>query len=82
LYTILEYYDAGEVENIKVTSLGGKEELVLKGLDATKRKIDDFIKFFPTSNVEEVSSLIAEENRLNAKEFDPAMGQILNMPKV
>jgi hypothetical protein len=83
LYTILEYFDAGDVENIKVTSLGSdKEELVLKGLDATKRKIDDFINFFPTANVEEVSTLIAEENRLNAKEFDdPALGQILNMPK-
>lgn len=82
LYTILEYFDSGDVENIKVTSLGGKEELVLKGLDATKRKIDDFVAYFPKSTVDEVATLITEENKLNEKEFDPEIGQILNMPKV
>lgn len=82
LYTMLEYFDSSDVENIKVTSLGGKEELVLKGLDATKRKIDDFIAYFPKQTVDEVSSLITEENKLNEKEFDQELGKILNMPTV
>ena len=34
LATILDYYDSSDVENLKVSGMGGKEELVLQGLQA------------------------------------------------
>ena len=82
LYTILEYFDASDVENIKVgqSSMAGKEELVLRGMDATRKGIDDFLVFFPSSEVQPVQDLIEDENRLNEKEFDPSFGQIVNLP--
>lgn len=58
--------------------MGGKEELVLKGLDATRKSIDDFVAYFPKAEVDAVLAKIDEENELNAKEFDKALGQILN----
>ena len=36
LYTIVEYFDASEVENIKVDSLAGKEDIVNNGLKSGK----------------------------------------------
>ena len=60
--------------------MAGKEEIVLKGLEATKKSIDDFLSYFPKTDIEPVNTLIAEENRLNVKEFDPALGEILNLP--
>lgn len=60
--------------------LGGKEEIVLKGLEATRRNIDDFLTFFPKETVDKVQSLVKEENELNMKEFDPSLGSIVNMP--
>lgn len=82
LYTILEYFDSSDIENIKVgsSSIAGKEEIVLRGLDATRRGIDDFLSFFPVSEVQPVMSLIEEENRMNEKEFDSNLGQIINLP--
>eukprot|EP00590_Aulacoseira_subarctica_P010862 CAMPEP_0172422448 /NCGR_PEP_ID=MMETSP1064-20121228/8593_1 /TAXON_ID=202472 /ORGANISM="Aulacoseira subarctica , Strain CCAP 1002/5" /LENGTH=235 /DNA_ID=CAMNT_0013163303 /DNA_START=190 /DNA_END=897 /DNA_ORIENTATION=- len=81
LYTILEYFDASDVQNLKVGSfdnMAGKEELVLKGLDAAKSNIDNFLSYFPTSTVENVQKIIVQENELNEKEFDPNLGVILN----
>jgi hypothetical protein len=84
LYTILEYFDSADVQNIKVGQpgmmMGGKEELVLKGLDATRKSIDDFLDFFPKAQVDKVVARIAEENELNIKEFDPSLGDLINVP--
>jgi len=48
LQTILEYFDSSYVENIKVgkNSMAGKEEIVVKGLEATQVKLDEFLAFF------------------------------------
>jgi hypothetical protein len=61
--------------------LSGKEELVLKGLDATRKNIDDFLSFFPTSDVTAVIARVNDENDANVKEFDGTLGPLLNMPK-
>jgi hypothetical protein len=58
----------------------GKEALVLKGLDATKQSIDAFIAYFPQAKVDEPRQRIKDENTLNIKEFDSALGDILNLP--
>lgn len=58
--------------------MAGKEELVLKGLDAAKSNIDKFLSYFPTGTVENVQKIIVQENELNEKEFDPNLGVILN----
>jgi len=60
--------------------MGGKEELVLKGLDATRKSLDNFLAFFPQSAIDPVSERIQRENELNVKEFDPSLGSIVNMP--
>jgi hypothetical protein len=61
-------------------AMGAKEELVLKGLDATRQNINDFLSYFPKEEVDAVVARINEENALNVKEFDPELGTILNMP--
>ena len=58
--------------------MAGKEALVLKGLEATKRGIDEFLSFFPKDDVDAVVRKIESENELNFKEFDPQLGDILN----
>jgi hypothetical protein len=80
LFTILEYFDSSDVQNIKVSNsgLGGKENLVLSGLDATRKGIDEFLSYFPKEDVEAVVAKINEENEMNFKEFDPELGAILN----
>lgn len=78
LYTILEYFDSSDVENIKVDSLSGKESIVNSGLKSVRRDIDEFLSYFPKDVMDEVSKKIAEENELNYREFDPALGSILN----
>lgn len=80
LQTILEYFDSSDVENIKVDSLAGKEGLVIKGLESAQLRIDDFLSFFPTEKVASIKTKIQEENALNVKEFDPALGDIINLP--
>jgi len=81
LLTILEYFDSSDVQNLKVgsNSLGGqKETIILNGLDATRRGIDEFLSFFPREEVGEVVARINAENEMNLKEFDPELGQLLN----
>lgn len=63
-------------------TMSGKEELVLKGLDAARKNIDEFLAYFPASEVDNVKKLVDEENALNVKEFDSSLGNILNMPAV
>lgn len=82
LYTILEYFDAQDVNNLRVgnDSMAGKETLVLKGLDAARNNIDDFLSFFPKDDIEVVKTKIIDENTLNEKEFDvSSLGQIGNL---
>jgi len=81
LQTILEYFDSSDVQNLKVgsDSLAGKEQLVLKGLDATRRNLDDFLSYFPAGEIDAAKQKILAENALNEKEFDPELGFILNL---
>jgi hypothetical protein len=60
--------------------MASKEPLVLKGLDSCRRNIDDFLSYFPKSTVDEARDLVLKENELNRKEWDPALGDILNLP--
>ena len=60
--------------------MAGKETLVLKGLEATQLKLDEFLAFFPVETVKMVKRQIKEENELNVKEFDQSLGTILNLP--
>ena len=62
--------------------MAGKEELVLKGLDTASKNIEDFLAYFPKDMVDAVREKILEENRLNQKEWDPALGDIVNLPQV
>lgn len=80
LQTILEYFDSSDVENIKVDNLSGKETLVIKGLESAQAKIDDFLSYFPEDTVTSVRKKIQLENELNVKEFDPSLGDIINLP--
>jgi hypothetical protein len=111
LYTILEYFDAADVQNLKVslhclyllfvarelrtvrppffkifvwqvgqTSLSNKEDIVLKGLDSARKNIDEFLAFFPASDLTAVNARVSEENALNVKEFDTSLGPLINMP--
>jgi len=77
LYTILEYFDSSDVDNIKVgsSSLAGKEQIVLNGLAAAKKGIDDFLSYFPKEEVLAVVSRIENENALNEREFDKDLNQ-------
>ena len=59
--------------------MAGKEALVLKGLDATRKNIDEFLAFFPESEVDAARAKVREENELNIKEFDSSLGNILNL---
>jgi hypothetical protein len=81
LFTILEYFDSRDVENLKVgtyDSMAGKEPLVLKGLDSARANIDEFLTYLDPSDLAAVRKKIDEENELNAKEFDSSLGVILN----
>jgi hypothetical protein len=60
--------------------LGGKEELVLKGLEAAQGKLDEFLGFFDNATVAKIKAKIQEENDLNVKEFDKSLGDIINLP--
>lgn len=80
LYTILEYFDSSDVENIKVgsDSMAGKEAIVVKGLDSVRKDIDDFLGYFPQDVLDQAKARIMSENELNFNEFDPELGSILN----
>jgi hypothetical protein len=54
---------------------------VLKGLDAARRNIDDFLSFFPKADIDTVIARVNDENDANVKEFDGTLGPLLNMPK-
>jgi hypothetical protein len=53
---------------------------VLKGLEATASKLDEFISFFDPTVVDETKAKILAENELNVKEFDSSLGTIVNLP--
>lgn len=78
LFTIIEYFDSQDVENIKVDSLAGKEAIVIKGLESVRRDIDEFLSYFPQDVLDQQRAKVMEENELNFKEFDPELGSILN----
>ena len=84
LQTILEYFDTSDVQNIKVgsDSMAGKEALVLKGLEAASFKLDEFLGFFPEDVINKVKDKVKAENDLNVKEFDPSLGDIINLAPV
>jgi hypothetical protein len=60
--------------------MNGKEDLVIKGLDATKSKLDEFLLLFDQDIVAKIKAQVQEENELNIKEFDPSLGDIINLP--
>ena len=80
LITILEYFDSSDVQNIKVRGLdSSKEELVIKGLEAARKYIDEFLSYFPPETVNGVIAKIKQENNLNAAEWDSSLGPLLNV---
>jgi hypothetical protein len=60
--------------------MASKEPLVLKGLDSTRKNIDDFLSYFPKNTVDDARQQLLTENELNRKEWDPALGEIFNLP--
>ena len=84
LQTILEYFDASDVQNIKVgsNSMSGKEEIVVKGLEATRIKLDEFLSFFDEATVTRVKDQVQSENDLNIAEFDKSLGDIINLKPI
>lgn len=63
----------------KDASMSAKEELILKGLDAARKSIDEFLAYFPAAEVDAARNRVKEENALNVKEFDTSVGSILNL---
>ena len=55
-----------------------KEAVVVKGLEATRKSIDDFLGYFPKDVVEAAKEKVKGENELNFKEFDRSLGEIIN----
>ena len=55
--------------------MAGKEAIVLSGLGAARKGIDDFLSFFPRDEVLAVVAKIESENALNEKEFDKELNQ-------
>ena len=84
LQTILEYFDTSDVENIKVgkSSMNGKEEIVVKGLEAAEIKLNEFLSYFDKETVERVMAQAEAENELNTKEFDKNLGDIINLKPI
>ena len=50
----------------------------IQGLETARSRIDDFLNLFPDEIIATSKAKIREENELNAKEFDPEIGAILN----
>jgi len=83
LLTILEYFDTSDVQNLKVgsrDSMSGKQELVNQGLQSARGNIDGFLDYFPKEKVEAARKKVIYENELNFKEWDPMLGEIVNLP--
>jgi hypothetical protein len=74
LYTIIEYFDSSDVENIKVDALAGKESIVIKGLESVRKDIDEFLSYFPQDVLDQQKAKIMEENVLN---FKVSTGQVI-----
>jgi hypothetical protein len=55
-----------------------KQDVVLKGLDATRKSIDEFLTYFPADAVDKVKAKVKDENDMNFKEFDRNLGDIIN----
>ncbi len=55
--------------------MAGKEQIVLNGLSAAKKGIDDFLSYFPKEEVLAVVSRIESENAQNEREFDKDLNQ-------
>ena len=81
LQTILEYFDTSDVENIKVgkNSMNGKEEIVVKGLEAAEIKLEEFLSYFDPEDVARIKAQAEAENQLNTQEFDKNLGDIINL---
>lgn len=84
LQTILEYFDTSDVENIKVgkNSMSGKEEIVVKGLEAAEIKLDEFLSYFDQEDVARIKAQAEAENELNTQEFDKKLGDIINLKPI
>ena len=67
-------------QQVGSNQMAGKESLVLKGLDATRKNIDEFLTYFPANEIETAKAKIESENQLNIKEFDPELGAPINLP--
>lgn len=63
------------MQKVGSASLAGKEQIVLNGLSAARKGIDDFLSYFPRDEVLAAVSRIEEENALNEREFDKALNQ-------
>lgn len=50
----------------------------MKGLDATRKSIDEFLAYFPKDLVDAAKEKVKGENELNFKEFDRNLGDIIN----
>jgi hypothetical protein len=59
--------------------MAGKEELVVKGLEAARVNMDQFLAYFPKETVAQGLAKVEEENALNLKEFDPKLGDVFNL---
>ena len=60
--------------------MAGKEGLVLKGLESTRKNIDEFLTYFPAADIATAKAKIESENKLNIEEFDPELGAPINLP--
>lgn len=59
--------------------MAGKEALVLKGLDAAQRNIDEFLSYFPPGEIDAAQGKIDTENKLNLEQYDPNLGVLINV---
>jgi hypothetical protein len=81
LQTIMEYYDASTVANLKVNSMSDeRERIVLQGLGSARNNLDLFVSYFPKDQVDIVRRQVQEENDLNRQEWDRTLGDIINLP--
>ena len=62
--------------------MSGKEEIVVKGLEATRIKLDEFLSFFDEATVTRVKNQVQNENDLNILEFDKSLGDIINLKPI
>ena len=69
LQQVLEYFDSSS-KSLKVDTLSGeKQDFVVKALDVTSQRLDQFLGYLPSEQVTKAKALIAYENDLNLKEY-------------